>query len=138
MARKGCLRIADRRPLQLGLSAEALATIATGREVKGGWDWAHVNAASRIPVNTGHTDPRFRPGNVMISCCNLNTIVVVDRESKKTVWRAGITIGQDNVHAGRCNAEKSGHPIRIFEVTPAGEIVWEFVNPFFQREWRYP
>ncbi len=189
---------------ELGLSPEARATIAAGREVKGGWDWAHVNAASPIPTTTGHTDPRFKPGNVMISYRNLNTIVVVDRESKKIVWKAGLTIGQHNVHmlpagvpgtgnvlvydnggippnsnpqrafarpnsrvleinpltmsiVSEYNAEKSGRPIwtffshfissaqrqpngntlicegangRIFEVTPMGEIVWEYVNPF--------
>ncbi len=189
---------------ELGLTPDAKATIAAGREVKGGWDWAHVNAASPIPAATGHTDPRFKAGNVMISFRNLNIIVVVDRDSKKIVWKDNITIGQHNVHmipAGvpgtghvlvfdnggippnanpqrafaRANsrvleidpltmsmvseytAEKSGRPIwtffshfissaqrqpngdtlicegangRIFEVTPAGEIVWEYVNPF--------
>src|SRR5262249_31223053 len=39
-----------------------------------------------------------KPGNVMISYRNLNTIVVVDRESKKIVWKANMTIGQHNVH----------------------------------------
>src|SRR5215471_17657329 len=34
----------------------------------------------------------------MISYRNLNTIVVVDRESKKIVWKANMTIGQHNVH----------------------------------------
>jgi Arylsulfotransferase (ASST) len=189
---------------ELGLSAEARATISAGREVKGGWDWAHVNAASPIPATAGHSDPRFKPGNVMISYRNLNTIVVVDRESNKVAWKAGMTIGQHNVHmlpagvpgtgnvlvfdnggippngnpqrafarsnsrileidpltmatVSEYNAEKSGRPIwtffshfissaqrqpngntlicegangRFFEVTPAGEIVWEYVNPF--------
>jgi Arylsulfotransferase (ASST) len=190
---------------ELGLSAQARAIILTGRDVKGGWDWAHVNAASPIPANTGHTDPRFKPGNVMISYRNLNMVVVVDKDTKKIVWKAdNLTIGQHNIHmlpAGvpgtgnvlvfdnggippnsnprgafaRSNsrvleinpltmsivseytAEKSGRPIwtffsqfissaqrqpngntlicegangRFFEVTPAGEIVWEYVNPF--------
>jgi hypothetical protein len=189
---------------ELGLTPEARATIAAGREVKGGWDWAHVNAASPIPANTGHTDLRFKPGNVMISFRNLNIIAVIDRDSKKIVWKANITIGQHNVHmipagvpgtgnvlvfdnggippnanpqrafarwnsrvleinplnmatVSEYTAEKSGRPIwtffshfissaqrqpngntlicegangRFFEVTPAGEIVWEYVNPF--------
>ena len=190
---------------ELGLSAEARATISAGRDEKGGWDWAHVNTASPIPANTGHTDPRFKPGNVMISYRNLNTVVIVDKDSKKIVWKAdNLTIGQHNPHmlpagvpgtgnvmvfdnggippnsnprraSARPNsrvleinpldmsivseytAEKSGRPIwtffshftssaqrqpngntlisegangRFFEVTPAGEIVWEYVNPF--------
>jgi hypothetical protein len=190
---------------ELGLSAEARATISAGRDVKGGWDWAHVNAASPIPTNSGHTDARFKPGNVMISYRNLNTVVIVDRDSKKIVWKAdALTIGQHNIHmlpagvpgtgnvlvfdnggippnsnprrasaraysrvleinpldmsiVSEYTAEKSGRPIwtffsqfissaqrlqngntlicegangRFFEITPAGEIVWEYVNPF--------
>jgi hypothetical protein len=170
-----------------------------------GFDWAHMNAASPIPESAGHTDPRFKPGNIIASYRHLNTIVVVDRDSKQIVWKAvNLTIGQHNPHMlpaglpgtghilvfdnginaannnprkkdGRPNsrvleinpldmsiaweydAEKSNRPIwsffshyissaqrqpngntlicegangRIFEVTPAGEIVWEYVNPF--------
>ena len=170
-----------------------------------GFDWAHMNAASPIPESAGQTDPRFKPGNIIASYRHLNTIVVVDRETKKIVWKSvNVTIGQHNPHMlpaglpgtghilvfdnginaannnprkkdGRPNsrvleinpldmsiaweydAEKSNRPIwsffshyissvqrqpngntlicegangRIFEVTPAGEIVWEYVNPF--------
>ena len=46
--------------------------------------------------------------NVMISYRNLNTIVVVDRESNKIVWKTGMTIGQHNVHmrpAASCDVD---------------------------------
>jgi hypothetical protein len=189
---------------ELGLSQETRAVIAAGREVGGGWDWAHMNSASPIPATAGHTDARFKPGNVMISLRYINTVLVVDRETGKIVWRANTTIGQHHAHmlpsgvpgtgnvlvfdngflapisnpqriSSRVNsrvleinpltmaivseytAEKSGRPIwtffsnfissvqrqpngntlicegangRIFEVTPAGEIVWEYVNPY--------
>jgi hypothetical protein len=170
-----------------------------------GFDWAHMNGASPIPESAGHTDPRFKPGNIIASYRHLNTVVVVDRDTKKIVWKTvNVTIGQHNPHMlpaglpgtghilvfdngnnsvnnnprhkdGRPNsrvveinpldmsiaweytAEKSNRPIwsffshyissaqrqpngntlicegangRIFEVTPAGEIVWEYVNPF--------
>jgi hypothetical protein len=170
-----------------------------------GFDWAHMNAASFIPESAGQTDPRFKPGNLIASYRHLNTIVVVDRDTKKIVWKSvNLTIGQHNPHmlpaglpgtghilvfdngnnsvnynpskkdgrpnsrvleinpldmsiAWEYNAEKSNRPIwsffshyissaqrqpngdtlicegangRIFEVTPAGEIVWEYVNPF--------
>jgi arylsulfotransferase ASST len=170
-----------------------------------GFDWAHMNAASFIPESAGHTDPRFKPGNIIASYRHLNTVVVVDRDTKKIVWKTvNLTIGQHNPHmlpaglpgtghilvfdnginaannnprkkdgrpnsrvleinpldmsiAWEYNAEKSNRPIwsffshyissaqrqpngntlicegangRIFEVTPSGEIVWEYVNPF--------
>jgi hypothetical protein len=170
-----------------------------------GFDWAHMNAASPIPESAGQTDLRFKPGNIIVSYRHLNTIIVVDRDTKKIVWKAvNVTIGQHNPHMlptglpgtghilvfdnginvannnprhkeGRPNsrvvemnpldmsiaweytAENSNRPIwsffshyissaqrqpngntlicegangRIFEVTPAGEIVWEYVNPF--------
>jgi hypothetical protein len=170
-----------------------------------GFDWAHMNAASPIPESAGQTDPRFKPGNIIASYRHLNTVVVVDRDTKKIVWKAvNVTIGQHNPHmlpaglpgtghilvfdngnndadnnprhkngrpnsrvleinpldmsiAWEYNAQKSNRPLwsffshyissaqrqpngntlicegangRIFEVTPAGEIVWEYVNPF--------
>ena len=170
-----------------------------------GFDWGHMNAASPIPETAGHTDSRFKAGNIIASYRNLNTIVIVDRDTKKIVWKSvNLTIGQHNPHmlpaglsgtghilvfdngnnnvnenprhkdgrpnsrileinpldmsiAWEYNAEKSNRPIwsffshyissaqrqpngntlicegangRIFEVTPDGEIVWEYVNPF--------
>ena len=170
-----------------------------------GFDWAHMNGASPIPESAGHTDPRFKAGNFVVSYRYINTLAVVDRDTKRIVWKAvNLTIGQHNPHflpggvpgtghvlvfdngnvdpdtnprhvGGRpnsrvleinpvdmsipweYNAEKSNRPIwsffshyissaqrqpngntlicegsngRIFEVTPAGEIVWEYVNPF--------
>ncbi|MBN4048198.1 aryl-sulfate sulfotransferase [bacterium AH-315-O15] len=170
-----------------------------------GFDYLHMNAASPIPDSAGPTDPRFKPGNIIVSYRYINTLAVVDRETKKIVWKTvGLTIGQHNPHFisdgvpgtghvlvfdngfvnGTTNpyristreysrvveidpvdtsivweytAEKSNRPIwtffshyisgaqrqsngntlicegsngRIFEVTPSGEIVWEYVNPF--------
>ncbi|HYR90539.1 MAG TPA: aryl-sulfate sulfotransferase [Terriglobia bacterium] len=170
-----------------------------------GFDYLHMNAASPIPESAGHTDPRFKPGNVIVSYRYINTLALVDRDSKKIVWKTvGLTIGQHNPHFvpgglpgtgnllvfdngyvdGNTNpyrastrpysrvleinpldksivweytAENSNRPIwtffshyisgvqrqpngntlicegsngRIFEVTPTGEIVWEYVNPF--------
>ncbi len=201
----------------LDLSASAKAKIMEGPQAQktrlavgappevNGFDWGHMNAASVIPEIKGNTDPRFRAGNIIASYRNLNTLAVIDRDSKKIVWTGiNMTIGQHNVHfipdglpgaghilvfdngnnsidgnprvtEGRPNsraveidphtnsevweydAEKSHLPIwtfyshyissvqrqpngntlicegsngRFFEVTRAGEIVWEYVNPF--------
>jgi hypothetical protein len=170
-----------------------------------GFDYLHMNGASPIPESAGHTDPRFKPGNVIASYRFINTLAVIDRDTRKIVWKTtGLTIGQHNPHfipagltgtghvlvfdngfvdgntnpfrissrpysrvlefnpldnstAWEYTAENSNRPIwtffshyisgaqrqsngdtlicegsngRIFEVTPAGEIVWEYVNPF--------
>jgi hypothetical protein len=55
----------------------------------------HANTVSSIPDNTSHTDPRFSPGNIIVSFRNLNTIVVVDRVSGTMEWvLTDSTIGQ--------------------------------------------
>ena len=178
-----------------------------------GFDYLHVNGASPIPDTAGHTDPRFKPGNIIVSYRYINTLAVVDRDTKKIVWKSvGLTIGQHNPRFipgdlpgtghvlvfdngfvnGRTNpyrhspreysrileidpldtsiaweytAEDSNRPVwsffshyisgaqrlsngntlicegsngRIFEVTPSGEIVWEYVNPFPNMEGAVP
>ena len=178
-----------------------------------GFDYLHMNAASPIPESAGHTDRRFKPGNIIVSYRYINTLAVVDRDTKRIVWKTvGLTVGQHNPHFlpagvpgtghvlvfdngfvdGNTNpyrissrpfsrvleinpvdnsitweytAENSNRPIwtffshyisgaqrqpngntlicegsngRIFEVTPAGEIVWEYVNPFPNLTGRIP
>jgi len=200
---------------ELGLPKEARDAIMNGYggnrtglgapPATSAFDYLHMNAASPIPASAGHTDPRFRAGNIVVSYRYINTIAVVDRTSGKIVWKmTGVSIGQHNTHfipgglpgaghilvfdngnvdentnpmriSSRPNsrileidpltdkivwqytADKSGRPFwtffshyisgaerqpngntlicegangRIFEVTPAGEIVWEFVNPY--------
>ena len=171
-----------------------------------GFDYLHMNGASPIPEGAGHSDPRFKPGNVIVSYRYISTLAIVDRDTKKIVWKTppGLTIGQHHPHvlpagvpgtgrilvfdngfvdgttnpvrvmsrqysrvveinpsdqsiAWEYTAESSKRPVwsffshyisgsqrlsngntlicegangRIFEVTPAGDIVWEYVNPF--------
>ena len=168
-----------------------------------GGDWAHANAVTVVPPNS-LGDPRFAPGNLVISYRDLNTIIVIDRGTGSIVWKVGPgdgrTIGQHFAHmiplglegAGRImafdNGGAGGYPEifrpfsrvveidtasknvawqytaarsgvqnwtffapfissaqrlaggntlivegtkgRIFEVTPAGSIVWEYMSPF--------
>lgn len=178
-----------------------------------GFDYLHMNAASPIPESAGHTDPRFKPGNVIVSYRYINTLAVIDRDTRKIVWKTvNLTIGQHNPHflpagvpgaghllvfdngnvdaetnprhassrpnsrvleinpvdmsiAWEYTADKSSRPLwsffshyisgaerqpngntlicegsngRIFEVTPSGEIVWEYVNPFPNTTGRIP
>jgi len=51
-------------------------------------DWTHVNTVSALPKNRWYDagDKRFRPGNVMISPRQLDTVYVIDRDTKEIVW----------------------------------------------------
>lgn len=167
-----------------------------------GGDWAHANSAEEIPTDTSHTDPRFMPGDVVISYRHTSRVVVVDRETGVLNWIGQISIGQHNARmlpdsvpgGGNITVFDNGFgedydsvllvreysrvveydPIaktqvweytasdsnlsrwhfyshfisgaqrlpngntlicegalgRVFEVTPEGEIVWEFVSPY--------
>ena len=51
-------------------------------------DWTHVNTVRDLPPNRWHEagDPRFEPGNVMISPRQLDTDYIIDRDSGDIVW----------------------------------------------------
>jgi hypothetical protein len=59
-----------------------------------GWDSdarnpGHINSISELPPNRWYAagDERFRPGNILVSARNLNTIFVIDKSSGEVVWR---------------------------------------------------
>jgi hypothetical protein len=51
-------------------------------------DWTHVNTVRSLPENRWYDagDTRFRPGNVLISPRQLDTIYLIDRETHEIVW----------------------------------------------------
>ena len=51
-------------------------------------DWTHINTVRELPENKWYDagDERFRPGNVMISPRQLDTVYIIDRETKDIVW----------------------------------------------------
>jgi hypothetical protein len=51
-------------------------------------DWTHSNTVQALPENRWYDsgDDRFKPGNVLISMRQTDTIAVIDRETKKIVW----------------------------------------------------
>ena len=173
-------------------------------------DWTHTNTVQALPENHWHDhgDARFKPGNVLMSMRQLDTILIVDRETHEITWsytgtfRGGMS-GQhesemiekglpgagnilvfdngaspckDLAHAGRslvieidppaeevvwsyedghrfyspftsnCQRLANGNTLileaacrRLFEVTPEGEIVWEYITvENAQRVYRYP
>jgi len=51
-------------------------------------DWTHINTVRDLPENHWFDlgDERFRPGNVMISPRQLDTVYIIDRDTKEVVW----------------------------------------------------
>jgi hypothetical protein len=150
------------------------------------YDWAHTNTVESLPPNAAaERDERFRPGNVLFSCRNIDTIGVIDRQTGDVVWAWGPGVLQkqhmptmlddghllifDNGCERGTSAVVEMDPIsgdvvwryeadppdsfyshtrganqrlpngntlitdsdtggRVFEVTPDGTIVWEYLN----------
>jgi uncharacterized repeat protein (TIGR01451 family) len=70
----------------------------------------HFNTVAPIPENTSHTDPRFSPGNIIISLRNQNTIAIVDRVSGAIVWvLTDSTIGQHMTYMLPDDVPGGGH-----------------------------
>jgi hypothetical protein len=51
-------------------------------------DWTHINTVRPLPENRWYDagDERFRPGNVIISPRQLDTVYIIDRETGRIVW----------------------------------------------------
>ncbi len=51
-------------------------------------DWTHTNTVQALPENKWYDqgDERFKPGNVLISMRQLDTILIVDRDTKEITW----------------------------------------------------
>jgi len=128
-------------------------------------DWTHTNTVRTLPENKWFDggDKRFKPGNYLISLRNLDTILIVDRQTKKIVWRysgnyKGGLSGQHEPHmiekglpgAGHIlifdnGVEKAhhGHSI-VLEINPVTlEIAWtyeakDFYSPYRSTAQRLP
>jgi len=103
-------------------------------------EYYHLNTIKTLPENSlGERDRRFRPGNYLTCLRNCNTLVILDRDSKKITWSWGqgvldwphmptmletgtILVFDNGIHRGYS---------RILEVEPLnGRIVWEYrANP---------
>ncbi len=51
-------------------------------------DWLHVNSIQPLPENKWYDagDERFRPGNVLLNTRNIDTLYIIDKETKEIVW----------------------------------------------------
>ncbi|OGW76030.1 MAG: hypothetical protein A2Z72_02110 [Omnitrophica bacterium RBG_13_46_9] len=53
-------------------------------------DWTHTNTVEELPENAlGLRDPRFKAGNILINPRNLNTLYIIDKNTKEVVWSWG-------------------------------------------------
>jgi len=99
-------------------------------------DWAHNNTCRVIEeVNPRIKDTRFKPGNIIFSYCNLNTIGVIDKDTGQIVWAWG-SQDLDGQHDPKMlkngnllifdNGTERGYS-RVIELDPVFEkIVWEY------------
>jgi len=117
-----------------------------------GWDRdsrdpSHSNSIRELPSNRWFDagDQRFRPGNILVSARNLNTIFIIDRDNGEVVWRfsegldrqheavmvgdgvagEGLIMvfnnGLDDLHAYRQSRVQAIDPV-------AEEVVWEYAS----------
>lgn len=99
-------------------------------------DWAHTNTVEVLPDNPlQQQDPRFKKGNVLFSMRNVDTIGVIDKETKEIAWAWGPGI-LDKQHMPTMldngnllvydNGTARGYT-RILEMNPiTSKIVWEY------------
>lgn len=112
-------------------------------------DPSHSNSIRELPPNRWYDagDERFRPGNILVSARNLNTIFIIDRQDSEVVWRfsegldrqheavmvedgvagEGLIMvfnnGLDGLHAYRRS--------RVQAIDPsAEEVVWEYATEY--------
>ncbi len=113
-------------------------------------DPSHVNSIREIPANRWFDagDDRFRPGNILVSARNLNTIFIVDKPSGDVVWKysAGLDrqheavfIAEPHLHAGKVLVFNNGledrygdRRSRVEIIDPiAAEVVWHYEDDRF-------
>ena len=89
---------------QMGFTDEQKALIAAVRPTRGrsGADWAHANSIEVLPENRFQADPRFAPGNIIVSLRAPNMVFIIDKNTGDIVWQIGpsdnLTIGQHWPH----------------------------------------
>jgi len=100
------------------------------------YDWGHMNTVESLPDGpAAEKDARFKAGNVIFSCRNIDTIGVIDKETKEVVWAWGpgeldkqhmptmLPSGRILVYDNGCEAKRT----RVLEVDPlTDEIVWQY------------
>ncbi len=90
-------------------------------------DWLHVNSIAPLPENKWFDagDERFRPGNILLNARNINTVYIIDKETKEIVWEGTHHYKGGLAHAHEAEMIEKGLP-------GAGNIIL-FDNGLFTR-----
>lgn len=110
----------------------------------------HLNSLHELPPNRWYDggDTRFRPGNLLVSARNLNTVFVIDRRSGEVVWQLSdgldfqheaTMVREEDLGAGLVLLFNNGRNdlfgyrrSRVQAFDPqAGTLAWEYSSPFF-------
>jgi len=110
----------------------------------------HINSLQELPENPWHAagDQRFRPGNLLISARNLDTIFIIDRQSGDVVWSytedldlqhealmngPGLPApGMIHLFNNRRGSFWSDRQSELLEIDPRqGSVVWRYKSPGF-------
>ena len=91
-------------------------------------DWLHVNSIAPLPENKWFDagDERFRPGNIIVNARNLDTMYIVDKETKEVVWEA--------THTYKGGMSHSHEPEMIEKGLPGEGNIIIFDNGLFPRQ----
>jgi uncharacterized protein (UPF0248 family) len=80
-----------------------------------------------------HDPEVLENGNILVASQTpqVHSILEIDRQTKEVVWRYDVTTERDNMPVRDCNRLPNGNTLitaarKIVEVTPDGEIVWQF------------
>ena len=110
----------------------------------------HINSVRELPPNRWFDsgDERFRPGNLLLSGRNLNTVFIIDRSDGSVQWQyseglvrqhEAVMLGKELEDAGMIilfnNGEDDPSGIRGSKVElidpPAGVVKWRYEAEFF-------
>jgi hypothetical protein len=113
-------------------------------------DVTHINSLEELPDNPWFAagDRRFRPGNLLLSARNLNTVFILDRQSGQVVWTYGAELdrqhearmtgpglpqsGRITVFNNRLGSFWGEHQTELLELDPtSGKVLWRFKAPGF-------
>ncbi len=88
-------------------------------------DWLHVNSMAPIPENKWYDagDERFKPGNILLNARNINTMYIIDKNSKQVVWE-----GTHNYNGGMSHSHE---PEMIEKGRPGAGNIILFDNGLF-------
>jgi arylsulfotransferase ASST len=90
-------------------------------------DWLHVNSIAPLPENKWYDagDERFKPGNILVNARNIDEMYIVDKQTKKVVWR-----GTHNYKGGMAHCHE---PEMIEKGLPGAGNIILFDNGLFTR-----